>query len=734
MYRVEEQHGKKRWQGLLFLLLNLAVVGYIFLHEFGGGSGETIAPGEFYVLPLLAAAGCFAVMLAAESWKYAHLLRAVRQPAPGRTGFDCAVLGKYFDNLTPAGAGGQPFQMLYLKRRGCPDGVSGALPVLGFLGLQFSFAAIALICFILGHAVFADDPALRVTSYFGLCVYSAVPVCILLFSAMPRALKRVLRWGTGCLGRMRLVKDAEATAEKAFSVLDSYRESLLFFKGRPGQLIAVAVSSLVFRFAMLAMPYFVLRAFGAEVGFWPCFCRVAYIYAAIALVPTPGNSGAAEASFYTVFSALSPGAGVWAMLVWRLLCYYSWLAFGAAYYLVQALGGKKTPSAAGDGRASRTAYFIDTYFPHVDGVVRTVHAYAGRIPASCVICPKNGANTDRSLPYDVLRVPSVPCPGLGYSVPLPGLSRRARRFLKENRFMVFHAHSPFTMGHYALRMGRRLGVPVVATFHSKYYDDVLAIYHSKWLAKAVTRYIVRFYRRVDEVWACSVSTAETLRSYGYTGEIRVMENGTEAGAGTPSEADRVNAARRFQLLPDRPVLLFVGQQIWQKNLKLVLDTCEELKKRRFSFQMLVVGCGRDAASIRAYAAAHGLTDVVSFVGFVRDRSLLRGVYLASSLLFFPSLYDNAPLVVREAAALGVPSLLAKGSNSAECITDGENGFEAACSREKMADKIIEIFARNDVKEVGLNAMETIPVPWERITARVAAAYAELNGHIAAGAG
>ncbi|MGM9615113.1 MAG: flippase-like domain-containing protein [Oscillospiraceae bacterium] len=719
---MEEKMGKKRWQSLLFLLLNLAVVGYIFLREFGGGSGEKIALSEFHVLPLLAAVGCFAVMLAAETWKYAHLLRAVRQPAPARTGFACAVLGKYFDNLTPAGAGGQPFQMLYLKRHGCPDGVSGALPVLGFLGLQLSFVAVALVCFIFGPPV--DNPALRLTSYFGLCVYSVVPVCILLLSAMPGALKRFIRWGTGCLCRLRLVRDAEAAAGKAVSVLDSYRESLLYLKGQPGQLMAVAVSSLSFRIALLAMPYFVLRAFGAAVEFWPCFCRVAYIYAAITLIPTPGNSGAAEASFYAVFSALSPGAAFWAMLVWRLLCYYSWLIGGAVYSLIKMLGGVK---ALTEGREEPvTAYFIDTYFPHIDGVVHTVHAYAERLPGSCVLCPECGQNADDTLPYEVLRVPSIPCPGLAYSIPLPGLSRQAKRFLKEKRFAVFHAHSPFTMGHFALRMGKRLGVPVVATFHSKYYDDVLAIYHSEWLAKAVTRYIVRFYRRVDEVWACSASTAETLRSYGYEGEIRVMENGTETAAMVPSEGERRKAARCFRLSPDCPVLLFVGQQIWQKNLKLVLDTCEELKRRGFAFRMLVVGCGCDAEAIREYAAGHGLMDVVSFVGVVRDRSLLRGLYMASSLLFFPSLYDNAPLVVREAAALGVPSLLAKGSNAAECITDGENGFEAACTREQMADKIMEVFDRNAVEEVGMNAMKTIPIPWETITARAAAAYADLH--------
>ena len=41
---------------------------------------------------------------------------------------------------------------------------------------------------------------------------------------------------------------------------------------------------------------------------------------------------------------------------------------------------------------------------------------------------------------------------------------------------------------------------------------------------------------------------------------------------------------------------------------------------------------------------------------------------------FPSLYDNAPMVVREAAVMGTPAVLVAGSDAAEIIHDGANGF------------------------------------------------------------
>jgi len=107
-------------------------------------------------------------------------------------------------------------------------------------------------------------------------------------------------------------------------------------------MLVVFFLSLVYQLALMCLPYFVLHFFGAGVGFIECFCQVVYIYAAITIVFTPGNSGAAEASFYMVFGTLSGGAVFWGMLVWRALCYYSWIVLGAIVQVKDRLSKRKT--------------------------------------------------------------------------------------------------------------------------------------------------------------------------------------------------------------------------------------------------------------------------------------------------------------------------------------------------------------------------------------------------------
>ena len=377
----------------------------------------------------------------------------------------------------------------------------------------------------------------------------------------------------------------------------------------------------------------------------------------------------------------------------------------------------------------RSAQFIDTYFPIIDGVVQTVHNYAlnmNQRSYACVVCPKGKEDyDDAGLGYDVYRELSLSIPGAEYSLAAP-MDLAIIKQLKDKGCNIFHAHSPFNSGVYAAMLARWLEIPVVATFHSKYWNDAYQYTHSTVAADLMAKWVVNFYHSVDAVWACSEGTAETLRGYGYKGEITVMTNGTSFKAPENPAALRERAQRELQLPQGRHNLLFVGHQIWQKNLKLVLDSFRLLCDETDNYRLIVVGKGIAENEIKDYAASLGVADRCVFTGGISNRELLSGVYLNAELFYFPSVYDNTPLVVREAAAVGVPSLLTKGSNAAESVKPGVNGFVAEENAEAMRDEIRRIFAEPGyVQAIGQKAKETIPIPWEELIPRVYDEYAKI---------
>ena len=376
----------------------------------------------------------------------------------------------------------------------------------------------------------------------------------------------------------------------------------------------------------------------------------------------------------------------------------------------------------------RIGEFTDTFLPVVDGVGRVVQAYAETLSAMghqvTVVAPMYDTGTRGGFPYELVDFIATSVPGLRqYKVGEAMLDAHYRRRIRMVSLDIVHAHSPFTAGSEALRLASVRKLPLVATFHSKYYDDFLKATKSESMARMLTKFVVNFYNRCDEVWAVGRNTADVLHSYGYQGEVQVMPNGATLRTVHPSDVEE--GSRRFGL-GDDPMILFVGQMDWKKNILTVMEACAELKKQGKRFHLLLAGQGIDLNAIRQKAEELNIQDLTQVLGHITDTSLLDGLYTRASVFAFPSLYDAAPMVVREAAVMGTPSVMVRGSTAAEIIRDGENGFLCENTPEDLARVIDGILADPDRRNrVGQAARETIPVPWNRVLENVVERYERL---------
>ena len=372
--------------------------------------------------------------------------------------------------------------------------------------------------------------------------------------------------------------------------------------------------------------------------------------------------------------------------------------------------------------------FSDTFLPVVDGVGRVVQAYAETLSAMghqvTVVAPMYDTGFQGGFPFELVDFIGTSVPGMKqYRVGEAMLDAHYRRRIRMIELDIVHAHSPFTAGSEALRLAAVRKLPLVATFHSKYYDDFLKATKSESVAKMMTKFVVNFYDRCDEVWAVGKNTADVLRSYGYNGEIQVMPNGATLRTVRPSDIEE--ATRRFSLGED-PVVLFVGQMDWKKNILTVLEACAELKKQGRRFKLVLAGQGIDLNGIHSKLEELHIEDRAQMLGHITDTSLLDGLYARASVFAFPSLYDAAPMVVREAAVMGTPAVMVRGSTAAEIIRDGENGF--LCENDpgdlaRVIGAILDDPAKRD--RVGQAARETIPVPWSKVLETAVERYERL---------
>lgn len=369
--------------------------------------------------------------------------------------------------------------------------------------------------------------------------------------------------------------------------------------------------------------------------------------------------------------------------------------------------------------------FNESFPPVMDGVAVCVQNYAywlqQKVGGVSVITPnKMGANYGQ-YPYEVLDYLSVPVPFRHpYVTGIAQIDPLFRAKLARRKFKIVHAHSPFSSGLMAAQVAKSQNIPLVATFHSKFKDDFKKVVPSDMLVDQAIKIVMEFFDRADEVWVPQASVEEVIREYGYKGHVEVVDNGSDLVADYP-ESYFEDSRRVLGIAPDEFVFLFVGQHIWQKNTRFIIEGLERIKD--LPFRMFFVGTGYAADEMKQLVHDKGLDSKVTFTGMLTERDQITRYYAAADLFLFPSLYDNAPLVVREAAALHTPAVMIEGSTAATILRDGENGFLVQDSLDDFEARLRALYAdRPQVRRVGAAASRSIVRSWEDVVDEVLDRY------------
>lgn len=371
--------------------------------------------------------------------------------------------------------------------------------------------------------------------------------------------------------------------------------------------------------------------------------------------------------------------------------------------------------------------FSDSFLPIIDGVGRVVYNYCETIAKKghecTIVAPLDKFGYRGKFPFEIIDYYAKKVPIMSsYDAGLPPFDLHFNARMDMTDFEIVHVHTPFIAGYEGIKYAKERKIPIVGTFHSKYYDDFLQMTGSKTIASLGTDMVVNFYNHCDEVWAVSENSALTLVSYGFRGNVNIMPNGMMIKELDPSWAEK---AKNHFGLNDDPVLLFVGQQNWKKNIQRVLESCALLKKDGVRFNLVLAGKGPHEAEIASKIKELGIEEETHCVGHILKEDLLSGLYALAKLFVFPSLYDNAPMVVREAANAGTPSIVVEKSSSAEIIENGVNGFTCKDDSEDLFRVIKDALNNENLEQIGLNAKNTIPQSWDEIIDLVLERYQHL---------
>ena len=342
----------------------------------------------------------------------------------------------------------------------------------------------------------------------------------------------------------------------------------------------------------------------------------------------------------------------------------------------------------------RVLMLSDVYFPRVNGVSTSIQTFARQFVAKghpvTLIAPDYGSQD--SEPFEIIRIPSR-------GLPLDPEDRvlRVRRLrlhrpdLARRGFDLLHIQTPFVAHYAGVALARRLGIPVLESYHTffeQYLDKYVPLVPSAWLRLAARRVSAAQCNAVDALVAPSNAMLEILERYGVRTRAAVIPTGIELEQFSRGDGARFRA--RHRLPAQRPVLVHVGRLAFEKNIEFLLRMLARVKDRVPDVLLVVAGEGPARRGLERQARALGLGDHALFVGYLDRDGPLEDCYCAGHAFVFASRTETQGLVLLEAMALGVPVVSTAVMGTKEVLAGGRGCLIAEEDEQDFASKCVRL--------------------------------------------
>lgn len=318
-------------QLLSFLLLMLITFYTVFSQndiEAIYNSMKTLHPSA-----LLLASACAVFYVCAEGFMIWYLLRAIGKKPRLSQCFGYSFIGFFFSGITPSATGGQPAQLIVMKKNGISLG--DATLTLMTVALLYK---LVLVLIGAGLLLFWKDGLIAyLGSYIslyclGLFLNLLLVILLLLVMFHGEWMERLLLSAEKAGIRLRLCKPSEQRNAAIHRMVTDYRSTFRFFLSHKSKILFVTFCTFLQRYSLFLLPCLIYRGMG--LNGYPALIITALqasVYISVDMLPLPGSQGISELIYHKVFTPVFTGTALTAsMCITRGISFYFPLILGAA--------------------------------------------------------------------------------------------------------------------------------------------------------------------------------------------------------------------------------------------------------------------------------------------------------------------------------------------------------------------------------------------------------------------
>ncbi|QZY56392.1 lysylphosphatidylglycerol synthase transmembrane domain-containing protein [Crassaminicella profunda] len=242
--------------------------------------------------------------------------------------FKITMIGQYYSAITPFASGGQPAQIYYMTKDKICTGKGTSILMIKFMIYQMVVTVYAIIMFLLKWNDLSKDIAIALPFILtGICISFIGIFMIFLLFFNENIVGKIFNMILKHLKKFNNVNNLERKLEE---YLVEYTESIKELKKHRGVAIKLSCMTFLQLTCYFSITYFIYIAFGLkDASIIDIIALQSLLYMAVSFIPTPGTVGASEGGFHILFSFLfKENFLIYAMLLWRIISYYSCIIIG----------------------------------------------------------------------------------------------------------------------------------------------------------------------------------------------------------------------------------------------------------------------------------------------------------------------------------------------------------------------------------------------------------------------
>ena len=279
-------------------------------------------------------------------------------------------------------------------------------------------------------------------------------------------------------------------------------------------------------------------------------------------------------------------------------------------------------------------------------------------------------------------------------VDILGATRTLLKIQRKNKYHLLHASFILPFGLIGLIVKKLFKIPLIITVHGP-----ADFYEVPRLINPILRFVLK---RADAVVAVSPKLFRDLKQRLGTLQVNLILNGIPLNSFKSTK--KIMQLEKYGIRPDDFVILTAGRLVRRKNLKILIRTFPDIKKKIPNSKIILLGSGIEKENLKNLIEDLHLSSSIIMPGWVSEEEKVK-IFKRADVFIQLSQIEGLSLALLESKAAGIPAIVIGSGESVDPVSPKITGLliPPPITPEKILEKLLLLYQDTNLRiQIGKN--------------------------------